>query len=30
MKTLKRILNVILGIVVLAIVGYFIYTGVRL
>lgn len=30
MKTLKRILNVILGIVVLAIAGYFIYTGVRL
>ena len=29
-KTLKRILNVMLFAVVLAVVGYFIYTGVRL
>ncbi len=27
MKTLKRILKVMLGIMILAVIGYFIYTG---
>ncbi|GEM_PF-5175066 len=30
MKTIKRLLWVLLGIVVLAVIGYFIYTGCRL
>ena len=30
MKTIKRLLWVLLGIVVLAVIGYFIYTGCQL
>lgn len=30
MKTLKRLLWVLLGIVVLAVIGYFIYTAVQI
>ena len=30
MKTIKRLLRVLLGIVVLAVIGYFIYTGCQL
>lgn len=30
MKTVKRILWVLLGIVIAAVIGYFIYTGIKL
>ena len=30
MKTLKRLLYVLLGIVIVAVIGYFIYTGCQL
>lgn len=30
MKTLKRILKVILGLMVLVLIGYFVYTGFQL
>lgn len=30
MQTLKRILKVLLGIIIILIIGYFIYTGIRI